>query len=631
MTARVSSSNELPIRAWEAAALLLAGLLFVAVRLPLLSDHGSARGWNSDAGVFGLAAREIVERGKIGVFFWGQNYMGPLTSLSGAAVAIVRHGRGGGSVDPIDLRLGTMAEVALGSLFFWLGLRAALGRWPAAVAVLLLAIGPRYLFDSSLIARGDEIAFLCSGAVFWLCARSLAGRRNPPLFEAPAGCLLFGLVAGFGWWMNEGVVFILLPLALVLLRDSRVWSEVRPVLRPLDRLLVRPERLGWPRLRREALLAGRAWHLLLGAAFLLAIANQAGLPVRALYAREPILEPIAAFLLTAALGETLLRGDFARGLRRMGSELLRLSPRAFALSGGLLIGCLPVAAGRRLGWYERAYGRPSFDAGVNGLLRHLRDMAGADLWSWLGADRSLPGAVFVTGCAAGLIFFAWRRRNRIRGLLTLSPAPAGAGALAGTILLVALGFYAVALRNGGDPRYIVPAMPVAYGVAAAGLLESAGSAGRRARARGCAALALFLGVGIWSQSRQAATRVSSIQSEPDPRVLISQIRREGYSVCYAGFWEAYKLQFLSGNALRFIPWRAHDRNPAASRALAAQPGRKCLLFPDGSFREFTAADLPKSMSDRRALATSGTSGTSGLGRAGSIPDARLPSPGRQHP
>ncbi len=624
MTARVSSSNELPTRAWEAATLLLAGLLFVAVRLPLLTDQGSARGWNSDAGVFGLAAREIVEGGKIGVFFWGQTYMGPLTSLSGAAVAIVRHGRGGGSVDPIDLRLGTMAEVALGSLFFWLGLRAALGRWPAAVAVLLLAIGPRYLFDSSLIARGDEIAFLSSGAVFWLCARSLAGQRSPPLFEAPAGCLLFGLVAGFGWWMNQGVVFILLPLALVLLRDSRVWSEVRPVLRPLDRLFVRPERLGWPRLRQEALFAWRAWHFLLAAVFLVAIANQAGLPVRSFYAREPIVEPIGAFLLTAALGETLFRGDLARRSQRMGSDLVRLAPRALALSGGFLIGCLPAAAGGRLGWYEPAYGRPSFDVGVNGLLRHLRDMAGADLWSWLGADRSFPGAVFVTGCAAGLIFFAWRRRNRIRGLLTLSPAPAGAGALAGTILLVALVFYAVALRNGGDPRYIVPALPVAYGVAAAGILEAAGSA--RRRAKGAAALALFLSCGIWSQSRQAAARVSSIQSEPDPRVLISQIRREGYSVCYAGFWEAYKLQFLSGNALRFIPWRAHDRNPAASRALAAQPGRKCLLFPDGSFREFAAGDSPKSMSDRRALAVSGPGG-----RAGSIPDSRFPTPGRRHP
>ena len=106
----------------------------------------------------------------------------------------------------------------------------------------------------------------------------------------------------------------------------------------------------------------------------------------------------------------------------MGSELLRLAPRAFAFSGGFLIGCLPAAAGRRLGWYEPAYGRPSFDAGVNGLLRHLGDMARDDVWSWLGADRSFPGAVFVTGCAAGLILFAWRRRKRARSSASWSRA-----------------------------------------------------------------------------------------------------------------------------------------------------------------------------------------------------------------
>ncbi len=581
-------------RPWEVAALVLAAALFVAVRLPLLTEHGVARGWNSDAAVFGLSARRIVEHGRVDVFFWGQNYMGPLTSLSGAGVALARHGLDRrASVDPLSLRLGAMAEVVLAIFFYWLGLRSALGRPAAAASLLLLSIGPRYVFESSVTPHGDEIALLCSGVLFWLASRSLAGRRRPSLFATPSGCLLFGMAAGFGWWMNQEVVFLLLPLAVVLALRSRAWSELRPLLRPLDRLLVRPEPLGWRAPGTAALLALRGWHVLLAFAFLLALSKQAGLPVPAVYARDPVGDPVILLLATAALSETLLDGVLARHTRRITSSVAALLPRAAGFAAGFAVGYLPVAAGPSLGWYDRSYGRQSFDAGVDGLLPHLGEMARRDLWSWVGADASPAGILFLTGSLAGVLLFAWERRSRLRALVTFSVGRFGAASFAGAILIVAIGFYAVALRNGGDPRYIAPAVPVAYAVAGAGLVGDTRS--RRRRAAGAAAIALLLGSGLWCLSRQAAARVSAIEAEPDPRVLISQIREQGYRVCYAGFWEAYKLQFLSEEALRFIPWKTHDRNPAASRGLALEPGRKCLVLPDGTFREFTPADVPKPM------------------------------------
>lgn len=344
--------------------------------------------------------------------------------------------------------------------------------------------------------------------------------------------------------MNQGVVFILLllPLAVVLLLRSRVWSHIRPLLRPFDRLFVRPERLAWRRLSPLALFALRAWQSLLLLAFFLALLLQAGLPVPAIYVFHPLVEPPALLLLTAALCELQFRGAIARRASALALEAARRLPRALGFAAGFLVGYLPVAAGRFLGWYSRAYGRHRFDVGVDGLFPHLRDMARTDLWKWLGADRSSAGILFFAGCAAGLFLFAWERRARVRAFLALLAGRFHAAALAGAVVMVALLFYDVALRSGGDSRYIGPAVPAAYALVASGLL---GRPSSRFRAGRIAALALLMGCGGWSLRAQAAARIAQIESA-DPRELIFRIRSEGYRVCYAGFWEGYKLPVSLG-------------------------------------------------------------------------------------
>ena len=97
---REPEPESLRLRGWEVA--LAAGVLglFLALRWPLLTEPGLARGWTSDAGVFGLAGKRIYQHGQIPVFFWGQNYLGTLTSILEAGIGaalmneIVRGERG---------------------------------------------------------------------------------------------------------------------------------------------------------------------------------------------------------------------------------------------------------------------------------------------------------------------------------------------------------------------------------------------------------------------------------------------------------------------------------------------------------------------------------------------------------
>jgi len=52
-----------------------------------------------------------------------------------------------------------------------------------------------------------------------------------------------------------------------------------------------------------------------------------------------------------------------------------------------------------------------------------------------------------------------------------------------------------------------------------------------------------------------------ILSSADPAPVLARIAADGYEVCYANYWQAYQLQFLSDETVKFIPWHSLNRNP----------------------------------------------------------------------
>jgi hypothetical protein len=579
------------LRSWEIAAAVLALAAFLALRWRLLMPQGVVLGWHSDAAIYGLAARRILEHRRIDVFYWGQNYIGPLTSIAATAVAMIRRVAFDPSagVDALALRIAAMSETAAGALFFWLGLRAALGRLAALPCLLWLVIGPLYVFESSVTPRTEQTAFLCSGVLFWIAARSLAGLRRPGVYDTSRGCLFAGLVSGFGWWMNQSVVFILLPTAIVLALRSRAWADLAPRIRPLDRLLIRTDRLGWRPLPRTATSTLLAWQAVLVTLPVIALSSESWYPPASDVALACVLLLLATHVALERYAGSRTR---QRAFRAEALTALRaVLPRGASLAAGFLLGFSPVLAGRLLGWYPITYSRPEFTFGLDHLFPHLSEMVRWDLWRWIGADRSGQGVVFAVGCAVGLGFLVWERRGEIRAFGSLRSADWGAPALVGCVLFVSLAFYAIAIRHGGDARYIGVGVPAAYGLAAAGFVGAAPAARRSSnRFARAIALAVIVVCGLVSLRGQAARRASEMLSEPDPRPILEAIRDHGYRICYAGYWSAYKLQFLAEERVRFIPYKSKSRNRDEDRALELQPGEKCLLLPDGTFRAFLPSD-----------------------------------------
>jgi hypothetical protein len=582
-----------PVRGWEVALWLAAVALFIALRWPFLKPDGLARGWNSDAAIFGLAGKRILETGHVPVFFWGQNYLGPLTSIAAAAIgAVLRSAPHALDVWPLALRLATMAEVLLGIAFYWMGLRMIFGPIAAAAALAWLAVGPCYLFESSVTAR-DEIVFLCAGILFWLSARSFGARQTARPLDSRSGCLFFGLVAGFSWWMNQGVVFVLAPAAIVILMETDTYAAFRNGLRPMERLLARGQRLGWREMKPGALVAARAWNAGLALLLVLAALRDLGLAVPTFSLFHPLAEPFV-LLLASQIAFELAWGNpetHRRSIALAWREVRAHWHRLAAFACGALVGFSPVALGRVLDWYPVTYGRQDFLLGLNGVPSHLARMLSSDVWLWLGADRSVPSKLFIAGSLTALAALTWKQRRDVLAFLTLRQAAATPKRFAGGVVAVCLLFYAVALRLGGPPRYIVAGLPAAYGFVAAGLVSlSSLAVGRRAALAARALSLLLAGVFLWSLTRQVASRREEILAEPDPREVLAAIRSAGYRICYAGYWDAYKLQFVAGETIRFIPYKSRSRNRDESETLALQPGAKCLLLPDGTFRPFVSSD-----------------------------------------
>lgn len=219
---------------WSAASIGAILAVFVLVRLPLLTNEASVRGWNGDNAIFGLMAKKIHDGKGFDVFYWGQNYMGPLTSAVAAGIrkAMLDPAGIGAEGGPISLRLASMSEIAFGICLYVLGLTRLFGRAIAAAAGLWMAVGPPFLFRLSVVPRGPEMSFALGSVLFFLAAGALT--RPRPFLDRPGGHFVFGLLGAVGWWMNQTIVFVLLPVAaLVLYRSALSWRGWARFVTPL--------------------------------------------------------------------------------------------------------------------------------------------------------------------------------------------------------------------------------------------------------------------------------------------------------------------------------------------------------------------------------------------------------------
>lgn len=497
--------------------------VFIALRLVLFFDPALHLGWNSDAAVFGLMAKAIAAGSEWPLYFWRQSYMGVMTSYLAAAFVQVAN-------PALALRLATSAEVLAGIVFYWLGLRRAFGVKVATAVALWLAIGPAYLMLFSIAPIGGEQMFVLSAIIYWF-AETTGLRRH-------RDWLIFGLLAGFGWWIHQGTIFAVAAALIVAVWRTSWWAAVRDARAT----------------RRNIVLLAIA--ILLAIDTLLGVAHSIGFRVPAFFWLNQILDPLVPLLLIVTLNAQRLRAM----VRIERAAVIRAA--LFVL--GALIAYSPVIVGTMRGVVPDSYGLDVPLVYLDGVAAHAVTFLRSDLWLFIGIAASIVVVPFFV--------VAMLRRPPLDMPLV-------------TIILCVVFYLFSGRAHPGSMRYIVSALPMVYAFAAQEMLRL------RWRTIPIAAVTLALLVPRIGQLRDVALGkgeyYGGLLGGFDPRPTLRAIEDAHYTICYADYWLAYKLQWVSDERVRFIPYRSFDRNREASRLLVATPVPKCYVDPDGRVRPTT--------------------------------------------
>ncbi len=189
-------------------------LLGLALRLDfLMASHFV---FDADEGIVGLMALHHSHGESMPAFYYGQAYMG---SLEPFLVSLLI----GAGVPPlVALKvIPLLFSLILIYVLYLLGVEVA-GRRGGIYSALLAAVAPATLILWSSKARGGFIETVCLGAMalLWTIRWMRSGERG--LW----GLALIGFVLGAGWWINNQILYFMLPIGFVVLTQVRSFKDM---------------------------------------------------------------------------------------------------------------------------------------------------------------------------------------------------------------------------------------------------------------------------------------------------------------------------------------------------------------------------------------------------------------------
>lgn len=197
-------------------------LTLILVGCILRVDFMRAAGFTIDAdeAIVGLMGRDILLGRGVPVFYYGQHYMGSLEAIM-ASLSFAFLG-----TSPFTLKLVPLVwSLALIVAAYFLG-RLVAGRRVGLITALLLAIPPPALLVWSTKARGGFIEVIVLGTLaLGLGIQWFRAHPEKPMFPA-----LLGFLLGMGWWVNNQIIYFILPLSFmgVLHAFSRISRLTAP-------------------------------------------------------------------------------------------------------------------------------------------------------------------------------------------------------------------------------------------------------------------------------------------------------------------------------------------------------------------------------------------------------------------
>ncbi|MCB0317124.1 MAG: glycosyltransferase family 39 protein [Bdellovibrionales bacterium] len=200
-------------------------ILAFLVRLDFLIASNFAI--DADEAIVGLMAKHALEGKQLPVFYYGQHYMG---SFEPWLVSLTFQIFG---VSVVSLKMIPLVfSLILLLLIYCLTCEVADSK-TARIAALLTAIPPSTLVIWSTKARGGFIELMCIGALALLIAVYWLKQKNPRLTTT----VIIGLILGFGWWVNNQIVYFIAPIGLMFLYHSLTLDTERKFKKTLEYII----------------------------------------------------------------------------------------------------------------------------------------------------------------------------------------------------------------------------------------------------------------------------------------------------------------------------------------------------------------------------------------------------------
>lgn len=172
---------------------------------------------DSDEAIVGLMAKHIREFKAFPIFYYGQHYMGSLEALMVALVSVVT------GLNNYALKTVPLLATLFFILIVYLITLEVFNKKAARISALLSAISPVAFIIWSTKARGGFIELIVIGGLALLVLiRALKYRQ-----VGFSSLFLISFLLGLGWWVNNQIIYFMLPVFLVLLGFCS-WN-VRPV------------------------------------------------------------------------------------------------------------------------------------------------------------------------------------------------------------------------------------------------------------------------------------------------------------------------------------------------------------------------------------------------------------------
>ncbi|MEZ4753648.1 MAG: glycosyltransferase family 39 protein [Bdellovibrionota bacterium] len=190
--------------------LLLALILIVAFFLRFDFLVASNIAIDADEAIVGLMAKHALEGIEMPTFYYGQHYMGSFEPWLVSLVFKI-FGVSAIALKSVPLLVSLLVVLAVFALGKEIG-----GSKVGLLAALFAAVPPSTFLIWSTKARGGFIELLLIGSLSLIFAIRWLKSASPSLIFTT----LIGVILGFGWWVNNQIIYFIAPIGLMFVYHS---------------------------------------------------------------------------------------------------------------------------------------------------------------------------------------------------------------------------------------------------------------------------------------------------------------------------------------------------------------------------------------------------------------------------